>query len=70
MRATGVEYMIGEKRGYIANLIARPIIMQHIVEAQDEDKKLVKIKANTEERKIFETLKDGTRTYHGRLCIT
>lgn len=53
VRATGVEYMIGEKRGYIANLIGRPIIIQHIVEAQDEDKKLVKIKANIEERKIF-----------------
>lgn len=58
-----------EKRGHITNLIARPIIMQRIAEVQDEDKKLVKIKANIEVRKDFKIFKDGTLTYHGRLCV-
>lgn len=43
--------------------------MQRIAEVQDEEKKLVKIKANIEVRKDFKIFKDGALTYHGRLCV-
>lgn len=46
--------------GYISNLYARPMIMQRIIEAQDEDPELVQIKTNIEEWKDFTILGHGS----------